>query len=167
MAGPEADEIAATGIVGAGGVPVFALLVARRVGLAEAADDHVEVTRAQAVDVLRNVDAANHQIHAKVSQIALEWQQHTLEFGLCEKELEADRLTVGIEHAITFDAPAGLLQQLVGAALLLANDAAAVGDRYTEFLAEHLGRNLPRSGSRIASSSSPGSPCEPSSELSK
>src|SRR5690606_1919111 len=55
----QADEVAAARIVGTGGVPVLALFVARRVGLAEAADDHVEITRAQAVDVLRNIDTAN------------------------------------------------------------------------------------------------------------
>src|SRR5690606_2241137 len=138
----QADEVAAARIVGTGGVPVLALFVARRVGLAEAADDHVEITRAQAVDVLRNVDTANHHLDTEISQISLEWQQNTLELGLCQQEFEAHRLAIDVEHAITLDAPAGLLQQLIGAALLLADDAAAIGDRYAEFFVEHFGRNL-------------------------
>ena len=40
----QAHEIAAARVVGTGALPILTLLVARGVGLREAADDHVEVT---------------------------------------------------------------------------------------------------------------------------
>src|SRR5690606_31778348 len=55
----EAHAVAAARFVGGGAHPVLALLVARRVGLRKTADHHVEVPRAYAVDVLRDVDAAD------------------------------------------------------------------------------------------------------------
>ncbi|MCY1541068.1 hypothetical protein D9M68_767410 [compost metagenome] len=106
--------------------------------MAEAADDQVEIPRAQAIDVLRDVNAANHQLHAEVGQVAFEWQQDALELGLCEQELETDRFAGGVEHLVAVDTPSRLLQQLVGAALLLANNAAAIGDRHVEFIGKHL-----------------------------
>src|SRR3990167_1277424 len=138
----QADEVAAAGVVGAARVPVLALLVTRRIGLAEAAHDQVEIPRAQAVDVLRDIDPANHQFHAEIGHVALERQQYALEFGLREEKLETDRFAFGIEHQVAFDAPAGFLQQLIGAPLLFADDAAAVGDGNAEFIGKHRGGNL-------------------------
>ncbi|MNY09660.1 hypothetical protein D3C86_1425920 [compost metagenome] len=138
----ETDQVAAAGVVGAAGVPVFALLVARRAGLAEAADDQVEVARAQAVDVLRDVGAADLQLDAETGQVALERQQHALELDLREEELDHHRLALGIQHAVLLQAPAGLLQQLEGTPALLADHPAAVALRRLVLLAEHLGRQL-------------------------
>ncbi|MCY1436845.1 hypothetical protein D9M71_529830 [compost metagenome] len=106
----EADQVAAAGVVGAAGVPIFSLLVAWRAGLAETADDQVEVPRAQAVDVLRDVGAADLQLDAEAGQVALERQQHALELDLGEEELDHHRLALAIQHAVLLQAPAGLLQ---------------------------------------------------------
>ena len=138
----QADEVAAARVVGGAAAPVFALLVARRVGLREAADDHVVVTRAQAGDVLRDIDAANVEVDAQVGKVTLEWQQDALELGLREQELDHHRLALGVDHLVVDDLPAGFLQQLVGLALLLADHAAAIADRVVEGLAEDLIRNL-------------------------
>ncbi|MNM89464.1 hypothetical protein D3C81_1016960 [compost metagenome] len=133
----QADEVAAAGIVGGGALPELALLVTRGVGLRVAADDHVEIPRAQAVDVLRDIDPADHQVDTQVRQVALERQQDALEFGLRQEEFNGHRLALGVDHLVVDNAPASLLQQLVGLALLFADHAAAIGNRVGKGAGEH------------------------------
>src|SRR5207253_1371096 len=77
----QAHGVAAAGFVGTFGLPELALFVARRTGLREAADHHIEIPRAQAIDVLGNVDPTDHQIDPQIAEVALERQQYPLELG--------------------------------------------------------------------------------------
>ena len=138
----QADEVAAARFVGAAGVPEFALFVAGRVGLHPAGDHHVEIARAQPVDVLGDVHKAYLHVDAQLGEVALVGQQHALEVGLGEHEFEAQRLAVGVYHAVVDDLVAGVEQQPVGLALLLADDAAAVAHRRAEDAVEDLRRQL-------------------------
>ncbi len=132
------------------------------------ADDHVVVPRAQAVDVLRDVDPAQLHVDAKFREVALERQDDPFHVGLGQHELEAQRLAVRADHLVVLDPVAGLQQQLVGLAPLLADHAAAVVDRRLVDLVEDLRRgSLPRSGSRIFSSASSGNWWAAISEFSK
>ncbi len=138
----EADEVAAAGLVGAAGMPELSLFVAWRVGLRPGRRGHVEIPRAQAVDELRDVDATDLHVDAKFGQVALERQDDPFHVGLEQHELEAQWLAVGTYHAVVLDPVAGLGEQLVGLAPLLADHPAAVIDRILEDLVEGLVGNL-------------------------
>src|SRR5690606_184468 len=93
---------------------------------------HVEIPRAQPVDVLGNVDTAQLHVNPQGRQVALEGQQYPLEIGLDQQELEAQRYTLGVDQLVVLDSPAGPLQQFIGLAPQLADIATAVA----------LGRNV-------------------------
>ena len=65
---------------------------------------------------------------------------------MCQQKLDFHRFALGVDHLVVDDAPAGVLQQLVGAALLLANHAAGIGNTGLEHVREHLLGNLPAQG---------------------
>src|SRR3546814_13541392 len=64
--------------VGCRAAPILALLVSRRERLCRRDDHHVEVARAQALDVLRGVDKARPHLDAEAAQIEEEGQENPL-----------------------------------------------------------------------------------------
>ncbi|MEM8305781.1 hypothetical protein Q4R93_20060, partial [Morganella morganii] len=103
---------------------------------------HVEIPRAQAVDELRDVDATDLHVDAKFGQVALERRDDPFHVGLEQHEFEAQWLAGGTYHAVVLDPVAGLGEQLVGLAPLLADHPAAGIDRILEDLGEGLVGNL-------------------------
>ncbi len=101
------------------------------------------------------------------ARVALERQDDPFHVGLEQHELEAQWLAVGTYHAVVLDPVAGLGEQLVGLAPLLADHPAAVIDRILEDLVEGLVGNLPRSVREIFSSASLGNWWAAISEFSK
>src|SRR3546814_11180194 len=67
-----AGVVAAGSFVGCRAAPILALLVSRRERLCRRDDHHVEVARAQALDVLRGVDKARPHLDAEAAQIEAE-----------------------------------------------------------------------------------------------
>ncbi len=139
----QADAVVAAGIGVAGGMPEAVLLVARRIGLGEARNDHVVVPRTYALDVLRSVHLAQAHIDADPRQVALERQQRALQALALEQEVEAQRPSGGVQQAPVDGMPAGLAEQAVGLHQALVDIAAAVVHRRSVGLAEDLLGDLP------------------------
>ncbi|MNG95499.1 hypothetical protein D3C79_545390 [compost metagenome] len=119
----EHHEVVRTGVVGRRRAEVVVQLGAGRQGHRVGGDDHVVVTRHQAVDVLGRVDVADVQGDADLRQIALPRQQQALKPRLAIEEGERQRFALGIHQAVTLRAPAGLLKQCQGLQLLRSDDA--------------------------------------------
>src|SRR3546814_5128821 len=85
-----AGVVAAGSFVGCRAAPILALLVSRRERLCRRDDHHVEVARAQALDVLRGVDKARPHLDAEAAQIEEEGQENPLLALIAVEELEAE-----------------------------------------------------------------------------
>src|SRR3546814_413097 len=70
--------------------PIFTLLVPWRQRLRDVGDEHVEVARAQALDVLRGIDEARAHLDAEAPQVEEEGQQDPFLPLIDVEKLEAE-----------------------------------------------------------------------------
>ena len=92
-----------------GGMPVLPLLIARRVGLADALDGHVVVELTKALDVLVGIHQAYGHINAESFEVVLEGQHHPFKGFLKDQDLEGQGITgFPVHHGAIPDLIAGL-----------------------------------------------------------
>ena len=111
-------------------------------GLIEGHQDHVEIELVQPLFVLRAVDSAQPRFDTDAGEVLDIRLQNAFEVRIDQQYLERQRFAFTIEQALPGQFPAALSQQVQGAAHGFAGDAAAIGFRQAEGLAEQLGGQL-------------------------
>ena len=139
----DADDVARGRLVGSRRTPIIALLIARRLGLAHAEQDHVEVTVVLALVELRIVDYPHRGLDADALEILDIGQGDLGERIAGEQDLHLHHLaSLHIGELAVLELPPGLLQEADGCADIGALDLIAAIDGIGIGRGEHLRRQL-------------------------